>query len=70
MKKIPAANKRIVETLKKYSEFNKIPIKRARYAISTCHRMARPYNTQIISELHEQGLIKLNGSHGDIEILV
>ena len=69
MKKDPAYQK-IIITLKKYSEGNKISINRARYILSTVHRFDRPYNTMIIRRLSEECYIKLHGRNGLIEILI
>lgn len=68
--KLNPAYERIAESLKKYGEGNKIPIRRARYIISTIHRMPRPFNTRIISEMAKSSIIKLHGANGLIEILV
>jgi hypothetical protein len=68
--KLGCAYIHIVYTLKKYSEQNKIPIRRARECIGRIHRFPRPVNTRIISELIKNKMIKYNGGHGDIEILI
>jgi hypothetical protein len=60
---------RIMESLHSYSEFNKIPIKRAREVISRIHRMHKPYCTRIISELDLAGWIKLTNGSGNIELI-
>jgi hypothetical protein len=63
------AYSKMLETLKKYSFNNRIPIRRTREALARIHRMPRPFNTKIINEMHNNKLIKLNGRSGDIELL-
>lgn len=69
-KDFKVAYERIIISLKKYSSYNKIPIKRARYTISTIHRMPNPYCTRIINELNRAGWIKLINGSGYMEILI
>ncbi len=67
--KLGAAYCKIMESLRKYSEFNNIPIRRARFVLSRIHRMSKPYSTRIISELSNAGWIKLHGGFGNIELI-
>lgn len=70
MVKINPAYEKIIDSLKKYSDYNKISINRARYIIGIIHRMPRPYNTKIISDMARSNIIKLHGANGLIEILI
>lgn len=67
--KFEVAYIRIMDNLKKYSVYNKIPISRAKVIISTIHRFPKPYNTKIISELSIAGWIKLKNGSGYIELI-
>lgn len=70
MKKIDPAYMRLIITLKKYAEDNKIPVERARYVLSFLHRFERPYNTLILNKMHKNKIIKLTNGSDKLEILI
>lgn len=67
--KINPAYQIIIESLKKYSFKNRIPIERARYIISFVHRFSRPANTKIIHDLCKLGIVKTQLGSGELEIV-
>lgn len=60
---------KILDTLRRYSNHNRISVSKAKSTISLVHKLHSPYNISILNALAQKGLIVMKHPKSYIEIL-